>query len=82
MPPPVIRMARLIDDYCTCQNKDLIFLRRDLDSVRISPAEPLLRDRCNRKRASAEDILVVGEIPFRFQVVRPGNVHGKAMMDK
>src|SRR6185437_8585796 len=81
MAPPIIRMTRFINDYRARQYQHLIFLWCDLDSVSISPAEPLLRDGCNGYRASPEDILVVGKVSFRFQVVRPGYIDCKTMME-
>src|SRR6185437_8322234 len=75
-------MARLVNDYRTREQQYLVFLRRDLDSVSISPAEPLFRDGRNGLRAPPKDILVVGKVSFSFQVVWSRDVHGEAMVNQ
>src|SRR5688500_7442836 len=71
-----------IDHNRTRQNEHIIFAGVYFDAVGIAPGEPPFRASRHYAPAAFEDILVIQEISFRFQVIRAWNIHDELALEE
>lgn len=70
-------MARHIHDDRAGQNQHILYVVANLDTIRIRPTEPALRDGRHRLAVASETVFVVGEISLCSKIIRPRYIDGE-----